>query len=384
MLGEDGVMKKLIVWILPFMVYLQFCAKRPEEPTHRIEFIEGLKVVKNLRTESEKTFKDKEFIDDLTIGMEEGEENYMFSNPVDVDSDSKGNIYVLDSQECLIKKYDSKGVFIRNFGREGQGPGEFTSPSSMMITPQDEIYVGDYMSRKIEVFGSQGEYQETMKVEFIYDFSLTGKKDLIVGYQFYDQEGMGSYKVGKYDLQKNKIIDFYGQKTYWPARISDNEFAYDFPYFVRWSINSDDKIYIASGVAYEISVFTPEGNLLFKFTKDSDAFPVAGEEFKRISDRLTPTRGPNPFMAKAVYPFFKFIACDEKDRVWVEHYQPRWHKRANKETVYDVFSADGIFLFSTKIPGHIYPQPAFKNAWLYALRKDDSGISRAVRLRMIE
>jgi len=192
MLGEDTVNKKLIICVLPFIVCLQLCTKRPEEPTHLVEFIKGVKVVKNLKTELDKAFKDLEFIEDLSIGVEEGDENFMFSYPVDVDSDSNGHIYVLDYQECLMTKYDSKGMFMTKFGRKGQGPGEFSNPSSMMITPQDEIYVGDYISRKIEVFGSEGAYQETMKVEFLYDFAVTRKKDLIVGYQFYDEEGMRS------------------------------------------------------------------------------------------------------------------------------------------------------------------------------------------------
>ncbi|GAI73530.1 unnamed protein product, partial [marine sediment metagenome] len=56
----------------------------------------------------------------------------------------------------------------------------------------------------------------------------------------------------------------------------------------------------------------------------------------------------------------------------------------NKETAYDVFSFDGKFLFSTKINGHIYPQLIFKNGYVYSLIKDESGFSRAIRLRMKE
>src|SRR4030042_4158315 len=195
---------------------------------------------------------------------------------------------------------------------------------------------------------------------------------------------MRSCKVGRYDTQKNNIKDFYGQKTYWPARISDNEFVYEFPYFVRWSISSDDKIYIASGVAYEISVFTAEGNLLFQFTKDSKPDPLTGKELKKISGHVPPTRGPNPFMAKPVYPVFRSISIDEQGRVWIEHYQPGWREETRKEAFYDVFSYDGVFLFTTRIPGHIYPQLTFKNGYVYALRKDEAGYSRAIRLKVNE
>jgi hypothetical protein len=376
-------MKKFIICALSFIVCLQFCTKPSEGPTYRIEFVEGVKFIKNLKTESEKAFKDMEFIEDLSIGVEEGEVNYMFSNPVDVDSDSKGNIYVLEYRDCLVNKYDSQGQFMMKFGRKGQGPGEFSNPYSMIITTQDEIYVGDYMQRKIAAFDSGGAYQKTMEVEFLYYFSITQDKEIIVGHRVYNEEGMGSFNVGKYGAQKNEIIDFYRQKTYWPTRIMDNEFVYELPYFVRWDINSNDQIYIASGVAYEISVLTPKGNILFKFTKDFDPTPVTGEEFKKIkeiSDKLTQGGGPNPFMAKPVYPAFRFISIDEQNRVWIEQYQPNWRERTRKETVYDVFSADGIFLFTTKIPGHIFRRLTFKNGYIYALKKDESGYVRAIRL----
>ena len=84
------------------------------------------------------------------------------------------------------------------------------------------------------------------------------------------------------------------------------------------------------------------------------------------------------------YPVFKFISIDEKDRIWIEHYQPDWRMMINKEKIYDVFSFDGKFLFSTKINGHIYPQLIFKNGYVYSLIRDESGFSRAIRLRMKE
>ena len=134
---------------------------------------------------------------------------------------------------------------------------------------------------------------------------------------------------------------------------------------------------------YEISVFSPEGKLLFKFISDYNHVKVSGEEMKKISDSRY-RKGPNPFRANLVYPVFKFISIDEKDRIWIEHYQPDWRKGTKKETIYDVFSFDGKFLFSTKITGHLYPQLIFKNGYLYALAKVESGYSRALRLRMIE
>jgi len=369
-----------IVLFFSFFIMLVSCRKQTTEWKGKIEIVDGVKVVHNFQHD---VFKPIEFVEDISIGIEEGDENYMFNYPVDIDSDSEGNIYVLDYQDCIIKKYDPFGKFVAQFGRKGQGPAEFTNPYSMMISHQDSVYVGDYMLRKIEIISPAGVYQKTIKVDFLYFFSINKNNDFIIGHEEYDKEGNRFYNVGRFDFQKNEAEGFFSQRQYWPARIMNEEFVYEFPYYVRWDINSKDHIYVASGVDYEVSVFDSDGNLLFKFTKDFNHVRVSGEEMKKISDRLK-GRGPNPFMANPVYPVFRFISIDEKDRVWVEHYQPNWGNRTNKETIYDVFSFDGKFLFSTKINGHIYPQLIFKNGYIYALKKDDSGYSRAIRLKINE
>ena len=375
-----------IALFLSVLIMTVSCGKQKAEWKGKIEIVDGVKVVHNFQPNQNKAFKPIGFVEDLSIGIEEGDENYMFNYPVDIDSDSEGNIYVLDYQDCVIKKYDPQGKFVAQFGRKGQGPGEFTNPYSMTISHQNSVYVGDYMLRKIEVFSLAGIYQKTMSVDFLYFFSIDKNNDFIIGHGEYDKDGNRFYNVGRFDFQKNEAEDFFSQRQYWPARITDEEFRYEFPYFVRWDINSKDHIYVASAVDYEISVFASDGNLLFKFSKDFNHVKVSGEEMKKIkkiSDRFQ-GRGPNPFMTNPVYPVFRFISIDEKDRVWVEHYQPNWGNRTNKETIYDVFSFDGKFLFSTKINGHIYPQIIFKNDYIYALKKDDSGYSRAIRLKINE
>jgi len=380
---------KVISIVLSFSVLMMFvsCGRQKAEWKGTIEEVDGVKVVRNFQVNQNKTFKPIEFAEDLSIGIEEGDENYMFSYPADIDSDSEGNIYVLDYQDCVVRKYDPHGKFATQFGRKGQGPGEFTSPYSMTISLQDLVYVGDYSLRKIEIFSPTGDYQKTLHADFTYYFSINTKNDLIMGHREYDKDGNPFYNVGRFDFQKNEAEDFFSQRQYWPARIMDDEFRYEFPYFVRWDINSKAHVYVASAVDYEISVFSSDGNMLFKFSKDFNHVKVSGEEMEKISDIISgvPSRAePNPYKTQLVYPVFEFISIDEKDRVWVENYQPNWRNRTNKETAYDVFSFDGKFLFSTKINGHIYPQLIFKNGYVYSLIKDESGFSRALRFRMKE
>lgn len=380
-------MKRIVISILIFLFVFQFCNKESEIEYFKTKMIDGVKVIHNFNIEPVKAYKDIEFIEDLSIGVVEGHENYMFNYPADVESDREGNLYVLDYMDCVIKKYDSAGGFIKKFGGKGQGPGEFQAVYCMFISRQNELYVKDAGSNKIKQFSLEGEYQKTYTIEMRNYFKPIGNKEFIVDYSYYNEDGSSFLCVGRVEFQKSKPEPILCERQYWPARWRDNEFVYEYPYFIRWEINSHDQIYAASAVEYEVNVFDSVGSLLFKFKRDFDPVLVEGEELKKISemqDEVSMNRGPNPYSTKLMYPAFNYIAIDEEDRVWIEHYQPVWRNKANKETIYDVFSSEGIFQFTAKIPGHIYPKLTFKNGSIYALKKDESGYSRAVRIKIAE
>jgi hypothetical protein len=364
----------------------QSCAKS-DRPTYEIQVKDGVKVVHNFSRSPDKVFRDLKFVEDLSIGVEEGDEDYVFDSPTDIDADRNGNIYVLDSGDCVVKKFGPDGRYLRQFGGRGQGPGEFQRPRAIFVSDQDKIFVGDGEAAEIEEFALSGDYLKTRRVDLPRTFCFNRDGDLLVEQYVYDDQGKSFLAVGSFDFESQTIRPFFRQRQYWPARVMDDRFFYEFPYFVRWVVNSHDSVYVGSAEAYEISVFDSQGRLQFRFNKEFDPIPVRGEERKTLLERLgrSPARAEeNPYKENPVYPVFKDISRDEKDRVWVGHYQPGWRFITAKETRYDVFSGDGIFLFSTRIPGHIYPQLKFKNGYLYSLRKDDSGYSKAVRVKVTE
>jgi len=56
----------------------------------------------------------------LQIGVSKGDENYIFGFINDVEIDSTGNIYVLDSKMSRVVKFAKDGKFICKFGKKGQ------------------------------------------------------------------------------------------------------------------------------------------------------------------------------------------------------------------------------------------------------------------------
>jgi DNA-binding beta-propeller fold protein YncE len=66
-----------------------------------------------------------------------------FSQPADVAIDSKGNIFVADTNNHCIQKFDNNGNFITMWGSEGTGDYQFIEPTSIAVDSQDNIYVVD-------------------------------------------------------------------------------------------------------------------------------------------------------------------------------------------------------------------------------------------------
>ncbi len=374
------------------IIFSSTCQKQQAGWRGKIETIDGVKVVHNFEPDPEKSFKSIQFIIDLSIGEIEGDENYMFSGPRDIDADSQGNIYVLDFREFTVKKYDSQGKHIKNIGRAGQGPGEFDYPRYLCVSERGNVYITELLERKVDVFNLDGEYQKSLNVDRHDQIAVTKNEEFIIGASFPEEveknEIQYFYKVGTYDQQKNEILDFYIQRKLRFDKISDDTFTYEYPLFVRWGINSKDHIIIATANKYELMVFTPDGALLSKYLLDIKPIPVSGEAKRKVLEMLDRTKSAISYddreLRKLVeyYPVFNCISIDEEDRIWVERYDPYRRDKAHKEIIYDVFSPEGKFLFTTKIEMDVYPQLIFKNGYIYTLARDESGYTKALRLRM--
>ena len=140
-----------IILFLSVFIIIVSCRQQKLEWKGTIEEVDGVTVVKN---PIEPMYGEDVFSleEELSIGEVEGREEYMFSQIGNLAVDDEENIYVLDRKEFHIKVFDKDGEYLRTFGRKGQGPGELNRPSSILITPQNEIMVED--SRVLHFFTS--------------------------------------------------------------------------------------------------------------------------------------------------------------------------------------------------------------------------------------
>ncbi len=80
-----------------------------------------------------------------------------FSFPQGIDTDQEGNLYVVDSYNSKIKKYDVNNNKIDEWGEPGRGAGQFIYPFSIDVE-NGRVYVTDPYNKRIQVFTKQGNY----------------------------------------------------------------------------------------------------------------------------------------------------------------------------------------------------------------------------------
>jgi hypothetical protein len=80
----------------------------------------------------------------------------MFSRIKQVCTDKKLNIYIADNASASIKVFNEYGVFLKQIGRRGQGPGEIAEITDMKIDIHNNLLVSDRRNKRITLFQQNG------------------------------------------------------------------------------------------------------------------------------------------------------------------------------------------------------------------------------------
>jgi len=189
--------------------------------------------------------------EDLTIGLETGTESQMFGYIRALALDAQDNIYVADSYELNISVYNSKGEFIREFGREGQGPGEFQTIGGMCWCPKDScLYVTDRTNHRITCFSPEGKVVRIIKDDlfraWIEDIACLDDGHFVLLARVPEKKGT-SYKIMVTDSSFQKV--FAEAVVEFPSHTVGLEWA---PCPSDVGVIQGERVYYTSPSAYEI------------------------------------------------------------------------------------------------------------------------------------
>jgi sugar lactone lactonase YvrE len=69
-----------------------------------------------------------------------------------------GSIYVADTSNFRIQKFDADRRFVAAWGGQGSGEGQFTDPVAIAVGRDGRVYVGDDLRNDIQVFDAGGTF----------------------------------------------------------------------------------------------------------------------------------------------------------------------------------------------------------------------------------
>ena len=125
--------------------------------------VPALRAQETIELPAEDRWLDADLEELYRVGSLLGDAWDTFGSVAAVDFDGSGNLYILDGQAKQITVVDLQGNLVRQFGRVGEGLGEFTESVWAFSLGSDErlvVYDGD--KRAFVLFGSDGEFEREM------------------------------------------------------------------------------------------------------------------------------------------------------------------------------------------------------------------------------
>jgi tripartite motif-containing protein 71 len=163
--------------------------------------------------------------------------------------DTQGYVYVLDDSNFRIQKFDSNGNFLTKWGTRGNAEGQFEEPSDIAIDKQNNVYVVDYITRVVQKFDENGKFllrwgsTANVPLTGLYSVAIDPDGNVLVA----DEIG----RILKFDGNGNFLSTFPLKKLY--NRAIDT-----------WNIAVDTQgnIYIADHGGYRIVKLNSQGEII--------------------------------------------------------------------------------------------------------------------------
>lgn len=354
----------------------------------------------------------------VTIGLAEGDPDYLFGDIQAVAMDAAGRVYVADRIGSMVRVYGPDGAFLRQLGREGRGPGEYEWPVGLDFAPDGRLLVRD--SWRIAVLGTRSS-DDAVPDSVVTTWPLPGYGNLRKADRARITDD-GRYLYPAYRARRNETPRFFylvfedgthdgdtlhvplfdnlagAGFAYVPTGPGGGRIAYGFervPFgpVAAWDATARGTVIggDGSGVLIEAG---PAGDTLRVFERgpgfpravppdhlaDSaaalqariDSLPVPVDEVVGVAPEIVAGEWPDRL------PAFVDVIVATDDRVWVERWPPSAEQR-----LYDVFHPDGRFHRRVLVPAPVVRAPPpyiTADAIAGVLRDPDTDVERVVVL----
>lgn len=186
----------------------------------------------------------------------DGTASGQFKYPQGIAVDSLGNVYVADTDNNCIQKFDNKGKFITKWGSQFNSNGQLSSPQDVAVDSSGNVYVADYNNNCIQKFDSNGKFITKWGSQGSDDAQLKSPNGVAV-------DSSGNVYVVNSLYNRIQKFDSNGKFiTKWGSQGSENS-QFIAPKGI--TIDSLGNVYVADSTNHRIQKFDSDGNYLNQF-----------------------------------------------------------------------------------------------------------------------
>lgn len=364
-----------------------------------------------------------QLVPEVSIGMFDGPEEYMFGDIVSLAMADDGTIYVMDRQAPALRVYNADGSYRTTFGREGGGPGEYQRPDGGLgVLSDGRILLRDPANARIQVYSPEGESLNTWRIRGGFNTSsrmIVDTQDRAHAIILLDPEAsvrdwqMGLVQILPDGTPGDTLVE--PDTGYEPPRI---EASHESENGTSMSVNSvpfspDEETaltplgYWIHGISTDYAFTLLKADHPLRIEKDYSPVAVASAEkaeeeaFAIRNMRYTdPNWRWNGPAIPNVKPAYGAFYGGEDGTIWVQVPQPGVRRddpdydptdpedlpnEWQEPVVFDVFEEDGRYLGAVRAPegfNPLWPQPLFTRDWVLAVVRDEFDVESVVKFRV--
>ena len=362
-------------------------------------------------------------VPELSIGEMDGPAEYLFGRVGSIAVDDDRRVFVLDGQAQHVRVFDSTGTYVETLGRRGEGPGELSSASSVGLLADGRVLVHEAIDMRIQVYGPGPRDREQWK--------YSANTVLISGPPVdVDRHGR-TFVVAAHTTPSGRLVqplivmgtDGSPQDTLLPpgsdfeppslellvhmGSVTTQKFLSPVPLTARhhWALHPNG--HFVTGVSSDYRIDLGLDNGVLRIERAYEPVPISDAERShhredlergmRVSQPDWSWNGPPIPETK---PPFRDLATGRDGRIWVtlsteshsvenERHDPQ---NPNSQPVlwrsplrYDIFEPDGTYL-GTVVPPEGFsrtPRPVFHGEHVWGVARDELGVERVVRYRIV-
>lgn len=333
----DNKKERTLLLLLFFLIFTFYAASNSMQKWKgKVRNVNGVTIIENHGLGIYgKNIKDRiKFIETLSLGAEadKAPEYLVFGRNIMVDVDPDQNIFVLDIQNYRLLKFNQKGQFLWKASRQGQGPGEIEAPSSIKATENGGIAVVD-QGGKLHYFDKNGNFLKTVKMaKLIKSVISFDNGNIFAMLWIQGQPGIAAAMFS----EGGELIKPFPVEYYYGPKLSPR-IGYDLG--AKFNLGGDH-LFLSLPDKYEIQIYSLEGQLQKKVTRDIKIRPPLLEEGYRFVVR--DVSGPchlmsNGFLINKLS--IKESATEEKEKKYLDFFNDKFEFLGSFELQENVYLA---------------------------------------------